>query len=67
VNDFLTALCLVMVIEGVIYALFPAGMQRMMAQIQKVPPNFLRVFGLVAATAGVVGAWAIRSSALIVP
>jgi uncharacterized protein YjeT (DUF2065 family) len=56
-----------MVIEGVIYALFPAGMQRMMARIQSVPPSFLRVLGLVAAVAGVAGAWAIRSSALIVP
>ncbi|OAN45780.1 DUF2065 domain-containing protein [Magnetospirillum moscoviense] len=66
-TDFLTALCLVMVIEGVVYALFPAGMQRLMGQTQSLPPTFLRVFGLVAATAGVAGAWLIRSSALIVP
>ncbi len=66
-TDFLTALCLAMVIEGVVYALFPTGMQGLMAQIQNAPPQVLRVFGLVVAAAGVAGAWLIRSSALIVP
>jgi hypothetical protein len=56
----LTAFGLVLVIEGAIYALFPAGMQRMMAQAVKLPPATLRVGGLTAAVAGFVIMWLIR-------
>ena len=41
-------------IEGVIYALFPTGMQRMMAQTLALQPNMLRLGGLAVA---VVGFW----------
>lgn len=66
-TDFLTALCLAMAIEGVVYALFPTHMQALMAMVRKAPPSLLRACGLVAAVAGIVGAWLIRSSALMVP
>ena len=59
-EDFYCALGLVLVIEGVAYALFPEGMQRAMAALQEAPPNMLRTAGLVAATAGVVLVWWIR-------
>lgn len=59
-QDLYTALGLVLVIEGAIYALFPDGMQRAMAQLQEVPPGTLRLAGLGAAVAGVVIVWAIR-------
>jgi uncharacterized protein YjeT (DUF2065 family) len=66
VKDFLTALALVLVIEGVSYALFPAAIQRMMARALSVPPPLLRVAGLAATAAGVAGVWVVRS-AMIAP
>lgn len=59
-EDFYCALALVLVIEGVAYALFPEGMQRMLATLQEAPPGRLRVAGLVAAVVGVVLVWLIR-------
>ncbi|MEC7397777.1 MAG: DUF2065 domain-containing protein, partial [Pseudomonadota bacterium] len=40
---------LVLVVEGVIYALFPQGMQRMMMQALEMPASSLRIGGLIAA------------------
>jgi uncharacterized protein YjeT (DUF2065 family) len=51
---------LVLVIEGAIYALFPAGMQRMMAQAMSLPPSALRLGGLIAAVAGFWTVWFVR-------
>ena len=52
-TDFLTALALAMTIEGVIYALFPGPMRRMMAQLQTQPDQTLRAVGLIGAALGV--------------
>ena len=60
-EDFHTALGLVLVIEGVIYALFPEGMQRAMAMMQDAPPAVLRMAGLAAALVGFAVVWAIRA------
>lgn len=60
-DDLLTALALVLVIEGGLYALFPGGMRRLMAQMQSVPEGRLRALGLVGAVAGVIGVWLLRS------
>jgi uncharacterized protein YjeT (DUF2065 family) len=59
-DDLLTALSLVLVIEGGLYALFPDGMRRMMAQMQEIPDGRLRAIGLIGALAGVVGVWLLR-------
>lgn len=59
-EDLFTALGLVLVIEGALYALFPEGMQRMMAQTLKLPPALLRRAGLGAAVVGFVVVWLIR-------
>lgn len=59
-DDLFTALGLVLVIEGALYALFPEGMQRMMAQTLKMPPGVLRGSGLAAAVLGFVVVWLIR-------
>jgi uncharacterized protein YjeT (DUF2065 family) len=53
VRDLGTALALVLVIEGVLYALFPDGMKQLMVQMLSVPPATLRVAGLAAACLGV--------------
>jgi len=51
-RDFLTAIGLVLVIEGAVYALFPEAMQRFMRLAQAMPAASLRNGGLVAAAIG---------------
>ncbi|MBL4720992.1 MAG: DUF2065 domain-containing protein [Alphaproteobacteria bacterium] len=60
-SDLFTALALVLVIEGALYALFPEAMQRMMAQALEMPPTMLRNGGLVAAVIGFAVIWFIKS------
>jgi uncharacterized protein YjeT (DUF2065 family) len=59
-RDLWTALALVLVIEGVLYALFPEGMKRVAARAMAVPPQALRAAGLLAACIGVVLVWLLR-------
>jgi len=59
-RDLLTALALVLVIEGVLYAAFPAAMKRAIVAALAVPETTLRAAGLVAAVVGVAVVWAIR-------
>ncbi|HYM72035.1 MAG TPA: DUF2065 domain-containing protein [Stellaceae bacterium] len=59
-RDFLTALALVLVIEGILYALSPEMMKRMAAKTSAVPSQTLRLGGLLAACLGVVLVWAAR-------
>ena len=59
-RDLWTALALVLVIEGALYALFPEGMKRAAARALAVPPQTLRLAGLAAACAGVVLVWLVR-------
>lgn len=59
-RDLGTAFALVLVIEGVLYALFPEGMKRAAARAAATPPQALRTAGLVAACAGVALAWLVR-------
>ena len=56
----LTALALLLVIEGLAYALFPDGLKKMMAAMQEMPASTLRSFGLAAATTGLVIVWLMR-------
>ena len=59
-RDLWTALALVLVIEGILYALFPDGMKRVAARTILVPPQALRIAGLIAACFGVMLVWALR-------
>ena len=59
--DLATALALVLVIEGMLYALFPDAMQRMMRVALEAPPTVLRNGGLAAAILGFLVVWLIRS------
>jgi len=56
----LTALALIFVIEGALYALFPAAMKRVLAHAQEMPDGAMRAAGLLAAAFGVVMVWLIR-------
>ncbi len=59
-QDLFTALALAVAIEGILYALFPDAMKRMMATVQAQPVANLRAAGLVAATLAVFVVWMIR-------
>ena len=59
-KDLWTALALVLVIEGVLYALFPEAMKKMVAQMLVVPAPVLRAAGLAAACLGVGFVWLMR-------
>ncbi len=59
-TDLLTALALLLVIEGVVYSLFPDGMKRLMVQVLGLSASNLRAAGLVAATLGVGFVWLLR-------
>jgi hypothetical protein len=59
-RDLATALALVLVIEGILYALFPEGMKRVAARTLVVPPQALRIAGLLAACLGVMLVWLLR-------
>ena len=51
-GELLTALGLMFVLEGAIYALFPAGMKRMVLQLLALQESQIRVFGLAFAIFG---------------
>lgn len=59
-NDFWVALGLVLVLEGVMYAVAPDGMKRMIVQMLTIPSSSLRMAGLVAMAAGVGVIWLVR-------
>lgn len=59
--DFATALALVLVIEGALYAAFPEAMQRMMRAALEIPPPVLRYGGMAAALVGFAIVWLIRA------
>ncbi|KAF0138123.1 MAG: hypothetical protein FD153_1511 [Rhodospirillaceae bacterium] len=59
-NDFLTALALVLVIEGMVYAIMPKTVKLMIEKAIAFPHEKLRLFGVLMATVGVVLIWIIR-------
>ena len=59
-RDLGTALALVLVIEGILYALFPDAMKRLTARAMRVPPHVLRAAGLLSAAIGVAIVWLMR-------
>ena len=58
--DLLTALALVLVIEGAFMALFPHRLRQVLEMLDQVSPDALRFGGLVAASAGVLFVWLLR-------
>ena len=59
-TDFLAALGLVFVIEGVVFAACPGAAKRAMASVLETPEATLRIVGIVSAVIGVVIVWLIR-------
>lgn len=61
-SELVSALGLVMVIEGALYALFPDAMRRMAAQVALLPSQQLRAMGLILAGLGFAIVAAIKST-----
>ncbi len=59
-SDFLAALGLVFVIEGLIFAAFPAQAKQAMQSVLETPEASLRVIGLGSALIGVIVVWLVR-------
>ena len=59
-TDLATALALVLVVEGVLWALFPDGMKQAAAKAALLDSGPLRMGGLAFAVLGVALVWAIR-------
>ena len=60
-TELVTAAGLVLVIEGLVYAFVPRHLKHMMAIMQHIPEETLRVGGVAALAAGVVIVWIGRS------
>jgi uncharacterized protein YjeT (DUF2065 family) len=61
ISGFLTALGLVFVIEGLLYALAPSRLRAMMQMMQQLSDEQLRMGGLAAMAAGVAIVWLVRA------
>ena len=59
-NDLLTALALVLVIEGLVLAVFADRLDELLMRLTEVPPEVLRVAGLASAVLGLFAVWLIR-------
>ena len=59
-SDLWAALGLVLVLEGIAYALFPGKMREMMRQIPEITVQVLRVMGITAVAIGWLIVWLVR-------
>ena len=59
-SDLIVAVGLVLVLEGLIYSVFPGGLKRVMAMALSLPDDVLRRSGLAAIALGVVIVWLVR-------
>ena len=59
-NEFVIGFGLFLVIEGLIYALFPRGIKRLALEVPGIPDSTLRLIGVVAMVMGVGVIWIIR-------
>jgi uncharacterized protein YjeT (DUF2065 family) len=59
-TDLVVGIGLVLVIEGLAYAVAPALMKSVMAQMQDAPEQTLRTIGVVSIAVGVFVVWLIR-------
>ncbi len=59
--DFITAIGMVFVIEGLLYVIAPYRLKSMMAMMEKIPPETLRNLGVFAVALGVFIVWVARS------
>jgi uncharacterized protein YjeT (DUF2065 family) len=60
-HELLMALGLVFVIEGLLYALVPGHLKRMMESMRTLSDDQLRIGGVVAIASGVLIVWLVRA------
>jgi uncharacterized protein YjeT (DUF2065 family) len=60
-RDFITALGLVLVIEGLLYAFVPGHLKKVMVLMQSTPEDVPRLGGLIATALGVALVWLARA------
>jgi uncharacterized protein len=59
-SDFIVALGLVFVIEGVLFAACPGPAKRAVSTVLQTPDNVLRATGLASALIGLIVVWLVR-------
>lgn len=59
-SDFLVALGLVFVLEGLLFAAFPALAKRTMASVMDTSDTTLRTIGVICAVVGIAVIWLLR-------
>ncbi len=59
-RDLFVGIGLVLVIEGLLYALFPGGVRRMAKMAGQIPDQTLRTGGVIALALGVLIVWLSR-------
>ncbi|HET7850202.1 MAG TPA: DUF2065 domain-containing protein [Pseudolabrys sp.] len=59
-SDFLVALGLVFVIEGLVFAAFPGSAKRAMVSVMETPDMPLRLVGIGSAVFGLIVVWLMR-------
>jgi uncharacterized protein len=60
-SDFLAAVGLVFMIEGLVFAAFPAQSKRAMSSVLGTPETTLRAIGIGSAVIGLALVWLVRS------
>jgi uncharacterized protein YjeT (DUF2065 family) len=58
--DFLAAIGLVFVIEGLIFAAFPTSAKKAVASVLDTPDGTLRIIGIGSAVIGLIIVWLVR-------
>lgn len=59
-NDFLAALALVFIIEGLVFAAFPTHARKAMQSVVETPEATLRIVGIGSAIVGLIAVWLVR-------
>ncbi|RWP47853.1 MAG: DUF2065 domain-containing protein [Mesorhizobium sp.] len=59
-QDFLAAIGLVLVVEGLVYGGFPRLAKKLASEVLSMPENALRIAGLIAIAVGVGIVWLVR-------
>lgn len=59
-NTILTAIGLVLIIEGLLYGVFPSAAKRMGQILDETPPNIIQVTGIGVALVGLFVVWLSR-------
>ncbi|BCH16065.1 MAG: DUF2065 domain-containing protein [Mesorhizobium sp.] len=59
-QDFLAAIGLVLVVEGLVYGGFPGLAKKLAGEVLSMPENTLRIAGLIAIAVGVGLVWLVR-------